>query len=148
MKFGRMMQVFLALLAGAALQSGAIAEQAQPFAEKRVVLQFSDSDAQKQTLVLNVANNLVKHYGPDRVDVELVAFGPGLKLLLADNDNAERIQSLAANGVRIRACSNTYRKMTRKLGHEPVLNKVVKRVPAGIVEILDRVGDGYTLVRP
>lgn len=149
MKYNMIQRLALALLVAVfSMQGSAMAEPAKPFADKRVVLQMSDADAQKHTLVLNVASNLVKHYGPDRVDVELVAFGPGLKLLLANSENADRIQSLADNGVRFRACSNTYRKMTRKLGREPVLNAAVKRVPAGIVEILDRVDEGYTLVRP
>ena len=65
------------------------------FADTKVVLQISDNDPFKQTLVLNVANNLVKHYGPDQVDVEIVAFGPGLRLLFAENTNKDRIQSLA-----------------------------------------------------
>ncbi len=41
-------------------------EEGKPFAEKHVVLQISDMDPSKQTLVLNVANNVLKHYGPDR----------------------------------------------------------------------------------
>ena len=56
----------------------------EDFAEKHVVLQISD--ASRQTLVMNVANNLLKHYGPDKIAVEIVAFGPGLKMLFANNE--------------------------------------------------------------
>ena len=42
-------------------------------ADTKVVLQISDNDPSKQTLVLNVANNLIKHYGPESVDIEIVA---------------------------------------------------------------------------
>ncbi len=121
----------------------------KPFAEKKVVLQISDRDAYKQTLVLNVASNLIKYYGPDKVDVEIVAFGPGLRLLFADNSNASRIDSLASgSGVRFSACSNTLRKVTRKLGSEPALNSNAKHVSAGVVRIIDLVDQGYTLVKP
>jgi len=125
------------------------AAEDKPFAEKKVVLQISDRDAYKQTLVLNVASNLVKHYGPDKVDVEIVAFGPGLRLFFADNSNAGRIDGLAnSSGVRFSACSNTLSKVTRKLGSEPVLNSNATHVSAGVVRIIDLVGQGYTLVKP
>ena len=118
------------------------------FADTKVVLQISDNDPFKQTLVLNVANNLVKHYGPDQVDVEIVAFGPGLRLLFAENANKDRIQSLADNGVRFAACSNTVRNMSKILGEEPVLNKNATTVSAGVVRILDLEKQGYKLIKP
>ena len=118
------------------------------FADKRVVLQISDSDPFKQTLVLNVANNLIKHYGPDRVDVEIVAFGPGLRLLFAENTNKGRIGSLVDNGVRFSACSNTIRNMGKALGHDPELNKHAVTVSAGVVRIIDLVNKDYILIKP
>ncbi len=123
-------------------------EDSKPFAELRVVLQISDPIPMKQTLVLNVANNLIKHYGVDKVDVEIVAFGPGLRLLLKDNANAGRIQGLVDNGVRFSACSNTIRAFTKKLGEEPKLNKHAVKVSAGVVRIIDLVGQGYILIKP
>jgi len=128
--------------------TSAAADSDKPFAEAKVVLQISDNDPFKQTLVLNVANNLVTHYGPDKVDVEVVAFGPGLRLLFAENANKQRIDSLAASGVRFSACSNTIRSMTKALGEEPQLNPSAVRVSAGVVQIMDLVKAGYTLVKP
>ena len=83
------------------------------FAETKVVLQISDPNPFKQTLVLNVATNLKKIYGPDLVDVEIVAFGPGLRLLQEGNVNTPRIQGLVDNGVRFSACAQTMKKMTK-----------------------------------
>jgi hypothetical protein len=121
----------------------------KPFAEKKVVLQISDEDASKQTLVLNVASNLIKFYGPDRVDVEIVAFGPGLRLLFADNSNAGRVDNLAENsGVRFSACMNTMKKVTQNLGYEPKLDANAGQVQAGVVRILELVSDGYVLIKP
>ena len=119
-----------------------------PFAEKHVVLQISDGNADKQTLVLNVATNLIKHYGPDKIDIEIVAFGPGLRVMFAENTNAGRIDDLAKQGVHFAACNNTMTKMTSLLGEEPVLNANAVRVSAGVVRMMDLVGQGYTLVRP
>ena len=120
----------------------------KPFAEQKIVLQISDADPTKQTLVLNVATNLIKAYGPDKVDVEIVAFGPGLRLMFDDNHNKGRINGLTDNGVRFAACSNTMKKMSKKLGKEPTLNSQATVVSAGVVRIIDLVNEGYILVKP
>lgn len=133
-----------------ALSGPSMADKAsKPFAEKHVVLQISDADPSKQTLVLNVANNLLKAYGADKVDVEIVAFGPGLRLLFADNSNTGRIQGLVDNGdVRFSACSNTIAAMSKKLGHAPEINPNAVKVSAGVVRIIDLEGEGYNLIKP
>lgn len=120
----------------------------KPFAERHVVLQISDDDPNTQNLVLNVAGNLLKHYGQDKIDIEIVAFNRGLRLLFQDNDEADRIASLSGDGVRFSACENTMKGMSKALGHEPKLNAKAERVPAGIVRILELVDQGYVLVRP
>jgi len=118
------------------------------FADKKIVLQISDSDPFKQTLVLNVASNLIKAYGTDKVDIEIVSFGPGLRLLFAENGNKGRIQGLSSEGVRFAACKNTIRNMGKKLGHAPALNSNAVEVSAGVVRILDLIDGGYTLIKP
>jgi intracellular sulfur oxidation DsrE/DsrF family protein len=95
-----------------------------------------------------VANNLLKHYGPDRIDVEIVAFGPGLRLLQSGNDNTGRIEGLAGQGVRFSACENTIASFTDKLGHPPELNPHAVTVSAGVVRIMDLVDQGYRLIKP
>ena len=124
------------------------ARAADDLADRKVVLQITDGTPEKQELVLNVASNLIKHYGPGRVEVEVVAFGPGLPLLLAGNANADRVQSLEAEGVRFDACENTIKGMTKKLGRRPELNPAATPVPAGIARLVELNAEGYTLVRP
>ncbi len=138
----------LVLLATFSYQSNAAVEDDKPFLEKKVVLQISDPNPFKQTLVLNVASNILKHYGQDKVDVEIVAFGPGLRLLFKDNANTNRIAGLSGSGVRFAACKNTIRGMGKKLGHPPELNANATPVSAGVVRILDLVDQGYVLVKP
>ena len=142
----RFVAVLLAL--GLCIYSLQVSAAEKSFAETKVVLQISDNDPFKQTLVLNVANNLIKHYGPDQVDIEIVAFGPGLRLLFAENVNAGRIQSLVDNGVRFAACSNTVRGMSKILGKEPELNNNAVKVSAGVVRIMDLSKQGYQLIKP
>lgn len=137
----------LALLASPFIGSQAIAA-GKSLADTKVVLQISDPNPFKQTQVLNVASNLIKHYGQDSVDVEIVAFGPGLRLLFAENANKGRIASLASAGVTFSACANTTRKMTKVLGHAPELNPKAVTVGAGVVRLVDLVNKGYILVKP
>jgi len=123
-------------------------EDDKPFAEERIVLQISDPDPFKQTLVLNVASNLIKHYGQDKVDVEIVAFGPGLRLMFKDNVNTGRIQGLTSSGVKFSACKNTIAGMTKKLGHAPELNSNAVPVSAGVVRIIELENQGFKLIKP
>ena len=127
--------------------SHAIAAE-QSMADAKVVLQISDPSPQKQTIVLNVASNITKHYGQGQVDIEIVAFGPGLRLLFAGNANKDRITALAGTGVKFSACANTTRNMAKKLGHSPVLNPKAVTVSAGAVRIVDLVKQGYILIKP
>jgi len=121
----------------------------KPFAEARILLQLSDREPEVQSRVLNVASNLLKHYGgPDLVDLEIVAFGPGISLLFADNSQRERISSLAANGVRFVACMNTVETIERETGRRPDLNELALPVQAGVAHIVERSGQGFVVVRP
>lgn len=117
-------------------------------AEKKIVLQISDGSPQKQTLVLNVANNLAKHYGLNNVKLEIVAFGPGLRLLFKQNANKDRVQSLAASGVRFSACANTVKNMSKILEKKPTLSNDAVMVDAGVARIIELTEQGYTLIRP
>jgi len=138
----------LAALLAAVVTPASMAQEEKPFAENKFVLQISDMDPDKQTLVLNVASNIIKHYGQDQADVEIVAFGPGLRLLFAENSNAGRIEGLTETGVRFAACNNTINNMTKTLGHAPALNPKATVVPGGIVRIKELADQGYLLVKP
>lgn len=141
--------ILSALLCVIALYSAQTYAEDKPFADKKIVLQISDNNPFKQTLVLNVANNLLRAYGQDKVAIEVVAFGPGLRLLFADNANKKRIQGLDAAGVKFTACSNTIKNMTKQLGHRPKLNPVARTDSPGVVRITKLVTeDGYILVKP
>lgn len=120
----------------------------KPFAEHRIVLQLSDRDAAKQGLVLSVANNLLKAYDPDKIAIEVVAFGPGIDLLRADSPNRERVDSLIAQGVQFDVCMNTVETIERETGHAPPLNPKAVHVQVGVGRILTLVEHGFTLVRP
>lgn len=118
------------------------------FAEHKIVLQISDRDPFKQTLVLNVAGNLQRYYGSDNVDIEVVAFGPGVRLMFEGNTNTKRITTLMDSGVRFSACKNTINNMAKKLGHKPKIQKDITIVPAGAGRILQLNKAGWQVLKP
>lgn len=120
----------------------------KPFAEHRIVLQLSDNDSKKQSLVLSVANNLIKAYDPDKIAVEVVAFGPGIDLLRTENASRARVESLIAQGVRFDVCVNTLDTIERETGKRPAIISSARPVQVGVGQILSLTENGYTLVRP
>lgn len=118
------------------------------FVEHRLTLQISDAADAKQTAVLNVAFNVLKVFGPDKVAIEIVAFGAGIDLLHDGNANGARIRSLVAQGVRFDACMNTVETIERDTGKPYPLHPDARRVVAGVVQIITLAEHGYTTVRP
>lgn len=120
----------------------------KPFAEHHLVLQLSDDDAKKQGLIISVAYNLLKFYGPDKIAIEVVTFGPGIALVRADDPSRKLVDSLVAQGVRFDVCMNTVETIERETGQRVPLNPNAKPVQAGVAQILALTEKGYTLVRP
>jgi intracellular sulfur oxidation DsrE/DsrF family protein len=140
-----MLVIALAISSTAVFAEGA--EDLKPFAEVHVVLQLSDQ--QNEAVVLDVANNLIKNYGgPDVIDIEIVTLGKGIRLMLAGSEHETRIASLVDNGVRFYVCENTLDTIERKTGNRPVISEHAEYVRAGVARIIDKVAEGYTLVRP
>ena len=142
----------LTALALAGVSPAARAQQAplqdKPFAEHKIVLQLSDKDPKKEALVISVANNLLKFYEPDKVAIEVVAFGPGIDLLRRDNNNRKLVESLIAQGVRFDVCLNTVETIERETGKRPDIIPGATPVQVGVAQILLLTENGYTLVRP
>ena len=118
------------------------------FVEHRLALQLSDRDPHKHALVLSVANNVLKFYGPDLVAIEVVTFGPGIDLLRADSPDRVGVDSLVAQGVRFYICMNTVDTIARETGVRPALNDRAVPVEAGVAQLLKLAEAGFTLVRP
>ena len=141
--------VFVLLLAGTQLATAneVAGEEFKPFAEKHVILQLSDQV--DEAVVLNTANNLIKNYGgPDMIDIEIVTFGKGVRLMFDESEHQTRIASLVENGVRFYVCKNTLDSLEKTRGSRPKINSTAILVQAGVAHIIDRVDDGYILIRP
>ena len=133
----------LALLVAAA--GTAAAEIPAGAAANRVVMQVSDNDPAKWNLALNNARNLQADLGARNVEIEIVAYGPGIGMLKADSVVGNRIQEALGSGVKVLACENTMR--AQKLVKDDMLNGV-GYVGAGVVEIMQRQQQGWAYLRP
>lgn len=120
----------------------------RPFVEHRLALQLSDRDEDKQAMILSVTYNMLKAYAPDLIDIEVVAFGPGIDLLRAGSAHRVRVDSLVAQSVRFDVCMNTVETIERNTGQAVDLNPNAHKVQAGVARILALCEDGYVLVRP
>lgn len=123
-------------------------DSAKPFATHFIALQLSDADPKKQRLVLSVASNLIKEYGPDDIAVEVVAFGPGIALLTETSEFRALVDSLVTQGVRFDVCGNTLDTIERETGVRPKLNPHAVEVQVGVGQLLSLSENGYTIVRP
>lgn len=144
MKF---MNKTLGALLGGAMMLGALALPATGLAadKGKLVVQVSESNPATWNLALNNIRNVQKDLGKDNVEVEIVAYGPGIGMLKADSEVANRITEAADAGVKVVACENTMK--GQKLTKDDMHPKI-GYVPAGVVEIMQRQQQGYAYVRP
>lgn len=117
-------------------------------APHKVVIQISTEDLQSQTIAVNNAVNIQKHYGMDQVAIEVVAYGPGLTALFKASPLSERISSLTHQSVTFNACGNTIAKVEKESGKKVELASGVGVVPAGVVRIMELQEQGYSYLRP
>src|SRR5512132_3290202 len=95
----------LAAIAAMFLLAGSVIAQAQPAAQRsKVVIQVSDGDQAKWNLALNNARNIQTDLGAANVDIEIVAYGPGIGMLKLDSPVANRVDEANAAGVKVMAC--------------------------------------------
>jgi uncharacterized protein len=135
-----------ALLCGCASMGEAMAPAAgQASARNRVVMQVSDADPGKWNLALNNARNVQTDLGAKNVEIEIVAYGPGIGMIKAGSPVAPRIEEAIQGGMRIVACENTMTNL--KLTKSQMLPDLVY-VPAGVVEIMQRQQQGWAYIRP
>ena len=118
---------------------------AQAAARNRVVMQVSDNDPAKWNLALNNARNLQSDLGARNVEIEIVAYGPGIGMLRADSVVGNRIGEAVTSGVKVSVCENTMR--GQKLQKSDMLGGI-DYVGAGVVEIMQKQQQGWAYLRP
>ena len=115
--------------------------------EHRLVIQISTDDIRAQETALSNIVNIQKFYGMDNIQIELVAFGPGYRLLTPQSPLAARVGSLAMQEVTFTACLNTLISVKEKTGMMPKLIEGVTTTQAGVPHIISLQEKGYSYVK-
>jgi intracellular sulfur oxidation DsrE/DsrF family protein len=131
------------VLAGALVPPLATAQA--PAQKTRLVVQVSDNDAGKWNLALNNVANVQKDLGAANVEIEVVAYGPGIGMLKAGSPVGDRVANALKSGVQVVACENTM--TAQKLEKKDMLPNI-GYVGAGVVELMKRQQQGWAYIRP
>jgi hypothetical protein len=167
MKVHHMLKTTVAAVAMAMLLAPSVAAQdkkptatastttAAPAAAKthRLVLQVNGNDPALMNLALNNAANVAQYYKDkgEKVDIEIVTFGPGLHMLRADTSPVkDRVKSMAERipTLSFMACGNTQANMTKAESKDVPLIAEAKVVPSGVVRVMELQEQGWSYVRP
>ena len=94
---------------------------------------------------LNVVKNIQNAYGKDKVDIEVVVFGLGAGMLKLDSPLANGIDETLATGAQVSMCENTMK--GQKLTRDDMYPRI-GYVPAGVIEVIEKQKQGWTVIRP
>jgi len=120
-----------------------------------VSIQIDQNDPQVMNLVLNNATNVIEYYRAknEDVDIDIVAYGPGLHMLRADTspvqDRIKRLKDMVFPGkLQFSACNNTKQGMEKTEGHAITVVPEATIVPSGVVHLMELQEQGWSYVRP
>lgn len=136
---------------GPASRHPAQAQAARP--AHRLIIQVNSNDAMTMNLAINNATNVEQHYRAlgEKVEIEVVAFGPGLHMLRGDTSPVkERIKAVAAKmpSISFKACGNTKDAMNKMESKEIPLVTEAAVVASGVVRIMELQEQGWSYLRP
>lgn len=119
----------------------------------KVVLHVDENDKSRMNMVLNNAVNINKYYQEkgEKVDIEIVAYGPGLNMFVEGKSPVkDRINSMGMgmSNLQFSACGNTHAKMSKKAGKDIKLMSEATMVPSGVVRLMELQEEGWSYVRP
>ncbi|MBE1295385.1 DsrE family protein [Phycobacter azelaicus] len=139
----------LAATLGVGAASQALAEGKTHY----VAVHVNQNDPKVMNMALNNVQNLTRYYEAqgDAAVVEVVAYGPGLNMLIPGKSPvADRISAMSLENEQLSfsACGNTHRKMSEKAGKNVALMEEAAIVPSGVVRLVELQEQGFSYVRP
>lgn len=137
------------------LASFVVASPAANAKEHKISIQVDQNDPEIMNLVLNNATNVLEYYqgkGED-VQIEIVAYGPGLHMLRDDTSPVkDRIKQIVnasfPSRIKFSACGNTKRGMEKREGHPITIIPQASIVPSGVVRLMELQEEGWSYIRP
>lgn len=133
-------------IAGLALAGTALAQTAAPGKKHRIVIQVTDNDPARWNMILNNIKNAQDDVGgADKIDIEVVAYGPGIYMVKGDSPVGTRIDEAIKSGVKVVGCENTMKAF--KLD-KAEMRPTIGYVPAGVTELMKKQEEGWPYLRP
>jgi intracellular sulfur oxidation DsrE/DsrF family protein len=119
----------------------------------KVAIQVNQNDKAVMNLALNNVKNIIGYYKKkgEKVEIEVVAYGPGLHMLRADTSPVkDRIVPLALENPQLTfvACGNTQANQSKAEGKPVTLLSEAKVTPSGVVRLMELQAQGYAYIRP
>jgi intracellular sulfur oxidation DsrE/DsrF family protein len=113
---------------------------------RKVVLSIGRGDKVYINHILSSANNIIKYYGPEKVNMVIIAYYHGIEAVLKHNKKiAKRVEALQLYDVEFIACGNTIR--SKKITKDELIDDI-DIAQAGLVEIIERQTAGYININP
>jgi uncharacterized protein len=113
----------------------------------------NDPDVMNQTL--NNATNVIEYYRArnEDVDVDIVAYGPGLHMLRSDTspvkDRIKRLKDMVLPGkIQFSACNITKTGMEKREGHAISVVPEASIVASGVVHLMELQEQSWSYIRP
>ena len=119
----------------------------------RLILQVNTNDQATMNLALNNATNVEQYYKSvgEKVEIEVVTFGPGLHMLRDDTSPVKaRIATIAMStpAITFKACGNTQSNMSKAENKQIALISAATVVKSGVVRVMELQEKGWAYVRP
>ena len=126
------------------------ASQTQPH---RLSVQVDVNDPATMNLALNNVSNAAQHYRDlgQKVEIEVVAFGPGLHMLRDDTSPVKaRVKSMSETmpELTFSACGNTQENMSKVEAKDIPLISQAKVTKSGVVRLMELQEQGWSYLRP
>ena len=135
----------LTLLGLGAAAAPALAQQQKSAAKHRVIFQVSDNDPARWQLALSNARNVQTDLGKENVQIEIVAYGPGIEMMKAESKVAGGLAGALDTSVGLIACENTMQ--NNKVSRDEMYAGI-GFVQAGVTHLMKRQKEGWAYIRP
>lgn len=149
----RLLTFFLSLILAHTIQTASAQNTAVNFTGAEATLSHykalyvlnSGDDKKIQGTLRNIKNSLADVRLKDKLEIELVVFGDGVKVFAKDGPYEGTLKALQSKGVILAQCENTIRE--RKIDKNS-LYSFISYVPSGAGEMIIREQQGWAIIHP
>lgn len=108
-----------------------------------IIFDFAHDEPQSVEDVLRHVGNLQANY-PQGCTIEVMAYGPGLTMLLQTSPARPQVSDLLASGITFLACQNTMRRLS--ISDDDLLLGITQ-ASSGLGHIVDRQLEGWAYLK-